>query len=641
MKTIRLSLYFIFISNTLLYSQSIIATFGDHTIPTSEFEYVYKKNNSGKTTYTEEAIRNYLDLFISFKIKVEEAKKLKLDTAASIRQEYEDFRKQLAKSYLVDKNLVDKMIEEAYERMKTELDASHILITLPKDAEPKDTLEAYQKIEKIRKQILDGESFEKMAGLYSQDPSAAYNKGHLGYFTALQMVYPFENAAYATADGGISKPVRTKFGYHIIKINSHRPSQGKVLVAHIMLKSSPSTEDSLKIKNKIDAIYGQLLKGAQWDDLCAQESEDTHTKTNGGKLEWFGVAEIIPSFEETAFALQHIGDISKPTQTPYGWHIIKLLDRKPLESFEKMKTVIKTKVSKDSRFDIHQNEYIAKLKKTYGFKEKSKSVSWILNKTDSTLLQGNWKINNNEPMLEKELFKLLKEKITVKEFADFVTKNQTPKEDISPKTAINSLYTDFVKKKILATEEKQLEKTNQEFSSLLKEYQEGILYFQLMYDKIWSKTMNDTATMRQFYEANKNLYQSKESAEAVIYNLADSSLMKRVQQSKKTGSELEKELNQKKPTNASITQGLFEKGENKFLNLVEWKPGKHTTVYNGRYLYIHIKNILAPHPKNFYDVKAQVASDLQKSEEEKFSRALLKQYTIQINEKEIKRLVSN
>ena len=260
--------------------------------------------------------------------------------------------------------MTDKLVREASARMQQEINASHILINVAADAEPKDTLAAYNRIMDLRQRALAGENFEKLASTYSEDPSARDNQGNLGYFTALQMVYPFEDAAYKTPPGSLTPPVRTRFGYHLIRVNDARPAQGEIKVAHIMVRATPGMPkaDSVMAKKKIDEIYARVLRKENWDKLVSQFSEDASSAENGGELPWFGTGRMIASFEEAAFRLANPGDISRPVLTPYGWHIIKFLERRTLAPYEDMEPSLRSRVAKDSRSELNKAALLKRIK---------------------------------------------------------------------------------------------------------------------------------------------------------------------------------------------------------------------------------------------------------------------------------------
>ena len=272
-------------------------TLSTNTINTDEFLYLYRKNHQKKEDFTDAKIQEYFDLFINFKLKVAEARQRGLDTTAAFKKEFGSYKEELKKPYQAGKDDLDRLTQEAYERLGEEVKASHILISIKQDPSPADTLEAYQKIFDIKNKLMAGSDFQTLAKELSQDPSAKTNGGDLGYFTAMQMVYPFEQAAYSTKVGEISPIVRTRFGYHILKIQDRRKSKGEVEVSHILLRTGTSNDG--KIKNSIFEIYDQLKGGRNWDELCKEFSEDTNTKNSGGRLRPFGVGALasVPEFE--------------------------------------------------------------------------------------------------------------------------------------------------------------------------------------------------------------------------------------------------------------------------------------------------------------------------------------------------------
>ena len=323
-------------------------TLGTSQVKTNEFKYVYAKNNANTPeAFSEKSLRDYLDLYTNFRLKILAAEAEGKDTLSEFKSELEGYRKQLAQPYLTEKGVTEQLIKEAYERMKEEVSASHILIMVNPEAEPKDTLEAYLKLVEYRKRALAGESFDSLASKYSQDPSAKQNFGKLGYFTAMQMVYQFEEAAFKTPVGNISMPVRTRFGYHILKVTGRRPSRGEVKVAHIMIRAAEgiTKEDSLAAKQKADEIYSKLKSGEKWEDLCTQFSDDQNSKSKGGEMQAFASNQLgVPTFEDAAFGLEKPGDFSKPIKTAYGWHIIKLIEKQPLKPFAENKSATRFKI---------------------------------------------------------------------------------------------------------------------------------------------------------------------------------------------------------------------------------------------------------------------------------------------------------
>ena len=511
--------------------EATIETLGNVSVPVSQFKYVYNKNNGNDPdAYSEKSLKEYLDLYTNFKLKVIEAQSMGLDTAQSFIKELEGYKKQLAQPYLTEKSVTEGLIKEAYQRMGEEINAAHILISVAPDADPADSLNAYQKITDLRAKAVAGENFEALAVEYSQDPSAKTNKGNLGFFTALQMVYPFEDAAYKTAIGTVSPICRTKFGYHILKVKDRRPSRGEVKVSHIMVRAAEgvSADDSLAAKQKIDEIYAKAKKGDNWDELCAQFSDDLGTKNKGGVLPLFGTNAMIPSFEDAAFSLKTPGDFSTPVRTPYGWHIIKLIERKNLPEFKELESSIKAKVSKDSRSDLNKSVLIARLKKENAFAENSASMKIAFAKADTNLVKGKFDYKKEDKDLTLPLFSIKSKNTTVGEFLQFVKDRQRPRPNFSPSHYINLLYKEFTDLAILTYEENNLEVKYPDYKNLVSEYREGILLFQLMDTKVWSKAIQDTVGLQKFFDANQNNYKWNKRLDATIYSCANRATLDQV-----------------------------------------------------------------------------------------------------------------
>lgn len=514
-------------------SEPVIETLGNNPVTTSQFEYVYKKNNANDAdAYTEKSLKDYLALYTNFKLKVTEAKSLGLDTAQSFIKELEGYKKQLAQPYLTEKSVTETLVKEAYERLKEEVSASHILIKVAPDADPADSLKAYNKIKSIRDKAVGGANFEQLAAENSEDPSAVQNKGYLGYFTALQMVYPFEDAAFKTKIGEVSGIVRTKFGYHILKVKDRRASRGEVKVAHIMVRAGEgiALDDSLEAKKKSDEIFIKAKKGDNWDELASQFSDDLGTKNKGGVLPAFGTNAMIPSFEDASFALNTPGEITGPIRTPYGWHIIKLIEKKGLAEFKDLEASLKTKVSKDSRSDLNRSVLIARLKKENQFTENATTQAKVFAKADSTLIKGKFAYSKEDKLINEQLISIGSKKVTVQDFFNYIQEKGRAKANFSPAHYMNLLYKEFSEKTILDYEESNLENKYPDYKNLVSEYREGILLFQLMDTKVWGKALQDTLGLKKFFEANKENYKWNKRLDAIIYNASSKEILTQVKQ---------------------------------------------------------------------------------------------------------------
>jgi peptidyl-prolyl cis-trans isomerase SurA len=488
-----------------------------------EFIYVYEKNNfNNDSLYHASDIDAYFDLFVNFKLKVAAAKTAGIDTTQAFLDEYKTYKDQLIRPFLSETKEQERLVAEAYERMKYELDASHILISVDENAVPEDTLIAYGKIVEIYHKARSGEDFGQLAATYSEDPSAKTNEGRLGYFTAFQMVYAFEDAAFNTPVDSISDILRSRFGYHILKVHDKRPFSGQVKVSHIMVTNQNGTLDEQTMKNKVFEIYDQIVGGADWNELCKMFSDDQRTKNEGGTLPFIGLRQVNDeAFENVAFSLQNTGDISDPVRSRFGWHIIKLEEKQGLQPFEQMEEDLKQKVSKDERAMKSKKAVVANLKQLNNFKMNENSLSLLYSMADSTLLSGSWKPEIPVESLQKALFSIGPNEYTIEDVSKEIQQRQRRRAGISPQQYAQELLDNYVEKCLIDYEERELVKNNRDFRMLLNEYYEGILLFEIMNEKVWGKAVEDTVGMKAYFENNQEKYYWGPRVNAAIFQTVD------------------------------------------------------------------------------------------------------------------------
>jgi peptidyl-prolyl cis-trans isomerase SurA len=614
---------------------SVVFSVDNKAVTVDEFVYLYKKNHQLKQPeYTKEKMKEYLDLFVNFKLKVAEARRRGIDTTAAFRKEYNTYRDELRKPYLPDARLVDSLVALTYDRMKEEVNASHILLAVPADASSADEQAVLTKIKALRERALKGENFDGLAVTYSEDPSAKVNKGNLGYFTALQMVYPFEQAAYATPEGSVSEPVRTSFGYHILKVNDRRPSSGEVEVSHILLRTGEN-KDNDAAKNQIFDLYDQLQNGASWAELCRQFSEDPSSKDNGGKLRPFGVGVMpgVPDFERMAFELQKPGQISDPFQTQYGWHIIKLERKLPLGSFEELKASIKNRVTRDDRVQVSRSELYQRLRAANGFKENASIRDLLINAADTTLQKGKWIVPGQ--VMEKKndvVFSIQGKSFLVSDFLHYVKEHQKRSMTL-PRLYMAELLNAFADDRLLELIESNIMANNPEYRWLLNEYYEGILLFDIMEKEVWNKASSDSLGQVNFFTKRANAYMADERVDAVIYSSNDHNVLEQWKKALGGDSNLLKELNASGNRSVKIDSGRFEKADRIILSKIPWSVGLHTGENNNLHYLVDVKKLLAPGPKTFEEARADVISDYQAFLEKEWLVKLRKDHSVTINKK--------
>lgn len=366
---------FFLVANAQSSSKEVLFTIDDQPFYTDEFIRVYNKNLDLVKDESQKDLNLYLELFIGYKLKVSKANKLGLQNNSQYQTELKSYRTQLSKNYTTDSKVTKELVDEGYKRLLKEVNASHILILADENATPADTLAAYNKVMAIRSRIQNGEDFGTLAAALSQDPSAKDNKGNLGYFTSFKMVYAFENGAYNTSLGSVSMPVRTRFGYHLIKVNDIRDNRGEVAVSHIMILKNKEGVAVENAKATCEAIYQKLQQGENFEELAKQFSEDKSSASKGGALNRFASGQLSSEeFENQAFTLTKENPISKPFETQFGWHIVRLMDKFPVKSYEDSKLELENKISKDDRSRLITNSLTEKLRVKYPIKKRSKII---------------------------------------------------------------------------------------------------------------------------------------------------------------------------------------------------------------------------------------------------------------------------
>jgi peptidyl-prolyl cis-trans isomerase SurA len=646
---IILTLLFTVICQAQDFSNKILMTVGGIETQSGEFIRMYNKSlEPGKKL----DIDGYLQQFIVFKLKVADAMNDGYDTTMAFRNELNGYRNQLAQTYLTDSQTKETLLRKAYQRSLTEINGWHILVTLPQEASPEDTLKAWQKATSIRERIIKGESFEQVARGTSDDQSVKVNGGNLGYFTVFQMIMPFEDAAYNLKKGAISEPVRTPFGYHIIKVTDRRPSKGRILVAHIMKAAPPGISDTQakQAEEEINNIYRQLLEGASFRELAKKFSDHKESSVKGGELNWFGVGEIISDFSEAAFSLVDTGTYTKPVRTIYGWHIIKLLGRKTPGTFEESRSFLESKMNQSYLNSISKKSFVEKLKKDYKFKINQVAYDWFVENTDTLIIQG-LKKYDRALMPNVNLYSFANQYFTTTEFADYIEKRGPMILTDDASVFINRSIETRAADHLIEYENSVLEYKYPEFRYLLKEFHDGILLFEISGKKVWNRVSNDTLGMRLYYEDHKNSYLSPPGLEAKIYTLKSSgadkllsSAYKKFSRKPDTDRRMFEQFNRNNDSLLTIDEGIWYKGDDPEIDNLQWIAGSQSFTWKGLPSLILIKKLIDPVPLKFEVVRGELMTGYQDYLESEWIRQLKEKYSVKIDSlvlDEVKKILNN
>lgn len=628
--------------NIFAQNEPAVMTIDGKPVTKSEFLQIYLKNNTDPK-YDKASLDEYMTLFTKFKLKVAEAEALGYDTLPKLKKELDGYRKTLSTPYLVDNETNEVLIKQAYERSKKEIRASHILIRVDENATPADTLRAYNKALALKKRIEAGEDFATVAKSKggSEDPSAQTNGGDLGYFTAFQMVFPFEEAAYTTPIGKLSNPVRTRYGYHIIKVVDTRPARGTIKTAHIMVAVSPTdpAEEIEAARKKINEIYEKAIAGESFENLANDFSDDPGSNGKGGVLPVFGsgtTTRMVPEFEDAAFQLKNVGDISKPIQTNFGFHIIKKLEWNDIGTFESMKKELQSKVNRDERSKRTQDSFVAKLKKNYNYKNQSKKgLKWFEQNIDSTYFMGKW--NASKLSSNKTLFTIDGKAYTQKQFGTYLEKNFRGMKRMPSKELVALQYKNWEKAMIIELEEGKLETKYPEFKALMQEYHDGILLYEIMTDKVWNRATRDTMGLKAFYEINKDKYKWADRADAMVYECLNkdiaNNVYKMIQNDTINSKHVLEKINKDSELNLRVRTNKFEIVNTPFLkdqNLV--KGVNKPYLFEGKYYVVKVDKLIPAGNKDLNDAKGAITSDFQNQLEKDWLAEIAKKHPIVINE---------
>lgn len=621
--------------------KEVLFTIDGNPYYTDEFVRVYKKNLDLVKDDSQKDLDNYLNLFIGYKLKVNKANKLGLQNNKKYQGELRSYRAQLSKNYFTDSKVTKELTDEAYARAQKEIKASHILITVDENAAPADTLKAYNKAAEVRKKAVAGEDFAKLAKEYSQDPSAKENGGDLGYFTAFRMVYPFETAAYNTPKGGISKIVRTRFGYHIIKVVDIRDNRGTATVAHIMIMKPKkgTAEDNAKAKSTIEDIYKKLKQGEDFAELAKQFSQDKATANIGGKLNSFASGELSSTeFEDAAFALKNPGDISAPVETQFGWHIIKLIEKTSLKSFDEAKEDLENRIKKDERSKLISNSVTENLKKKYTVEKNAKTYAKMAKAVNEKVYEKKWELPADLDTYNQTILTINKDKkYTAKDFLIYVNLQQKAGMNVKPVSQqVNVLFGKFTDEKLNAYYDENLEKEFPEFAMTMNEYRDGLLLFDLMEKEIWEKAKNDTVALNVYYKANIGKYQWKERVDAEVYSSTKEDMTAKARKFLKKGKDaayIKAELNKDGKIEVLEKTGVFEVESDALPKQTVWKTGVSDVLKEGNYYYVVKTNKVMPAgPKTLEESKGRVINDYQQQLESTWVSDLEKEFTVKVNQ---------
>ena len=624
----------------------VIMTINGKDFKKSEFEYFYNKYNN-EDAIDKRSLNDYVDLFKNLKLKVAEAEAQGMDTTTSFRTELAGYRATEAKPYLDSLKVNEDMLQKEYNRTKDMVEISHIVIEFPGVKKndfktfPSDTLDVYKKATQVRNRLLKGENFEKVAAEVSDDANVknAERPGYLGWFTGMMLNPPFEEAAFNTQVGSVSQLARTNFGYHIIKVNGKKDNPGQINVAHILIQCPPNA-DSTQVadaQKTINDVSDQLTKGADFAELAKQYSKDPGSASKGGDLGWISYSSpIVKKFLDVAFELKDTGDISKPFQTQFGYHIVKLLGKKPIESFEEKRKEIETKLSSGGYFVPLHQQGIDDMKKELGFQKNDAAYQLLSSKAGTvypadSLFYTSFGVENQDI----PLFTIGDAKYSVSQFIDYLKKNGRSPFTLSTEL-LNDRLQGFEFSALRDAKDKSLENAYPEFGNLIQEYRDGILMFDISNKEVWGKASEDTVGLASFFEKNKQQYTWTEPHyKGFVVWVKDAKIKKKMQKGiagmnpEKAVQYLYDNYKVGDVSYVKADKGLFKKGDNPFIDEAAFKSGVKAKLPDGFQDFFLLGEMLNT-PNSYTDVRGLVVTDYQNYLEEEWVKQLNEKYKVTV-----------
>lgn len=636
--------------SSVLFAQKdeVLFTVDKTPVTVSEFKYIYEKSNNKNADYSEKSLKESLDLYTRFKLKVAKARDLRMDTLPSLRAELDSYKKQLAESYLMDKEVNEKLAKQLFDRSKTDVRVAHIFIAAGPDKLPEDTIKALMKVNEINTRLKKGEKFEDLVKIYSEDESSKNNGGDVGFLAPMYPngFYSLENLVYSLRKGETGGPARTAAGWHFVKILDTRPARGEMEIAQILIRISKTVDDGFA-KNRIDSVYAALNKGADFGEMAKTFSDDKATASKGGFLGFITIGQYDNTFEDPVFALTKDGEYTRPFKTALGYHIVRRISKKDDSNFETSKKAYMTKVSQNERFNIAKARLVEDIKKEYNYTQDAKVFKLYTDSVNTDKFYTNlW----TEPKIKNStVFTIGDRRYTTDELSEYIKMNARRRvrmnKSVIPSQSFNELYNEFVANKAIEYEQSRLDTKYPDYRALTREYEEGFLFFEVTNNEVWNKASQDSAGIERFFSENRAKYMWEERARVLHYTLKASSAeeLNKIYESARKSSpeELQKKFGMDK---VSYTSELIEKSNSNETGM-EWKHGNMTQLQrqgDGKTgTFDKIESIIAPSQKELKDARGFVIADYQDYLDKLWVEKLKKEYNVTVNQNVYNSLVKH
>ena len=606
---------------------NVVAVYADEVLTIDEFEERYARSVGGREAAVNDSLgeyKDFLERYVNFRLKVAAATEAGIAGSAEIRNEIQTYRANLARPYLLEEEVIEPIVRQLYDRRQELIDVSHILVRVEPTAAPEDTLAAYRELEAIRDSAAQGIDFAELAMRHSEDPSARGGEGRvghggrLGYFTAGRMVEPFETYAYLTPEGEVSPVFRTRFGYHILYVHDRMDAVPDIRLAHIMLRPRPTAEDSAATLEKLEDIRQRIEAGESFEQLAEEHSADLQSAPRGGDIGFISFdAPIHPSFKDPAFALENVGDVSDVIQTSYGYHIIKLKERREPRTFDEAYDELKELAARLPRMQEAEEELAQDVLEQQNATVDSAFVKSVLADVpaDSVFTRLVMKDLPAEA-LDRTIVTIGDSTFTLQDISEHLATASVARTG-TKNDRIRAILDGFVQDAAIDYEAAQLEARDAEFARIMEEFRDGLVLFEFMEDSVWTAAEQDSLALEEYYRAHQDEYWWPERTRVISLQSSSDSLLNALTVRLDEGASLSAlvdEINADTLSRVRVdTMMIGEPTESVYDNALGLSEGEHTQPLSFRNGYILLINVgvEAARPKTFTEARTQVVSDYQ------------------------------
>ncbi|MBX2938753.1 MAG: peptidylprolyl isomerase [Ferruginibacter sp.] len=616
-------------------AQTVIS-YGKHKVQLNELMQAYNKNRTQGDT--DVSLKEYLRMYADFKLKVQAAREIRLDTLQSVRQDVQNFRSQMVEPYLMDKASANQLLEEAVLRSKTDKRIAYFFTPRPSGG---DSTSSYAVMQKVYNALVSGRNdFDNMA-IHATTQLVKVSFIDAGFVTAFSLPYALENVVYALRPGEVSKPFSTSSGYHIIKVLEERPHIGEWKIAQILiaLPESPDKQEVTLALAKSDSLYQQILQGANFGQLAKQFSDDKFSFSTFGELPAFSTGKFAPDFETQVLQLTQDGMVSKPFRTAMGFHILKRISHVSMQEVkpESWKQQIQEKLMKDNRMNISRNIFNKQIEKSTGFRvTHTVKQDVLIALADSVKGKASISLSESFPESTKPVARFKDRTITVSDWLAFV-QNYTTNFNLYKGEPSELLWEKFKETSVRNYYKDHLEKYNPDFQFQMQEFLEGNMLFEVMERHVWGKAATDSASLEQLYAKQPEKYRWDASADMILFHVTDLNEAKIISQ--KILNRISREVIESEHPYILTDSGRFETDQ---LFDPTFTPAPHTVSPfkvqpDGTVTFVYIVRLhQGGEQKSFAEARGLVINDYQDILEAQWLEALRKKYPVRLYESVLK-----